>query len=145
MHTPNPVSVQDVARFRAKQTRLCETAQQQAVKETSLGDAPAGKSGGKKTDSAGSGGKQTEVNRERVVFDYGWFDPLRAQRLVPSTHHILTYSDPSSSHLQPRSLLNPSGYIQPATTPRTPSFHKTVTQLMSSHKQDKHTQAHSLQ
>ena len=43
-------------------------------------------------------------------FDYGWFDPLRAQQLVPSTHHVLTYSDPSSTALQPRSLLNPQGY-----------------------------------
>ena len=86
MHVPNPVSVQEVARFKAKSSQ-----------------------------ATGTRPSPTERDKEETEgkFDYSWFDPLRAQQLVPSTHHILTYSNPSSSHLQPRPLLNPGGYTQP--------------------------------
>lgn len=45
-------------------------------------------------------------------FNYGWFDTLRAQKLIPSSHDIVTYADPSSCTLRPRSLLNPTGYTK---------------------------------
>lgn len=48
--------------------------------------------------------------QEKLEFDYGWFDSLRAQQIIPCTKHVLTYSDPSSCQLRPRSLLNPQGY-----------------------------------
>lgn len=47
---------------------------------------------------------------EKLDFDYGWFDGLRGQQLIPSTRCILKYSDPSSCQLRPRSILNPGGY-----------------------------------
>jgi len=46
----------------------------------------------------------------KLDFAYGWFDGLRAQQLIPSTHDIIRYSDPSSCQLWPRSLVNPGGY-----------------------------------
>lgn len=46
----------------------------------------------------------------KLNFNYGWFDELRAQQLIPSSRDIIRYSDPSSCQLQPRSLLNPGGY-----------------------------------
>lgn len=46
-------------------------------------------------------------------FNYGWFDSLRAQQLIPPTNDILTYVDPSSCLLRPRSLLNPEGFTTP--------------------------------
>lgn len=46
----------------------------------------------------------------KLNFNYGWFDEVRAQRLIPSTRDIIRYSDPSSCQLRPRSLLNPGGY-----------------------------------
>ena len=50
---------------------------------------------------------------ERFDFNYGWFDPLRAQQLIPPTDDILTYADPSSCSLRPHSILNPGGYKKP--------------------------------
>lgn len=92
MHAPNPISVQEVARFKAKSSQASNT----------------------RPSAATSTKRDKEVTEgTKGKFDYSWFDPLRAQQLVPSTHHILTYSNPSSSHLQPRSLLNPGGYTQP--------------------------------
>ena len=46
----------------------------------------------------------------KLDFNYGWFDELRAQQLIPSTKDIIRYSDPSSCELRPRSLLNPGGF-----------------------------------
>ena len=57
--------------------------------------------------------EDTLDNDERFDFDYGWFDTLRAQQLIPSTNDILTYANPSSNSLRPRSLLNPEGYTTP--------------------------------
>ena len=62
--------------------------------------------------------EEDEVEEEmgrKLNFDYGWFDPLRAQQLIPATRNVLSYADPSSSLLRPRSLLNPGGYT-PAST-----------------------------
>ena len=95
VHTQNPVSMQDVARFRKRQSQQnkssCTQTQVTKAKHTVVGD---------------------DESRVRLAFDYSYFDPLRAQQVIPSTHHILTYSDPSSTQLQPRSVLNPQGYVQ---------------------------------
>ncbi len=53
--------------------------------------------------------KQSDDGR-KLEFNYGWFDGLRAQQLIPPTYDILKYSDPSSCQLRSRSLLNPEGY-----------------------------------
>ena len=55
-------------------------------------------------------GEERPNSREKLDFDYGWFDSLRAQQLIPPTQHVLTYANPSSCHLRPRSLLNPRGF-----------------------------------
>lgn len=112
VQTPNPVSVREVNKFRAKQAHppghKATGAGGQSGRNTKL--PPLNPRGIKERKACASHG--------RMVFDYGWFDKLRAQQLVPTTYHILTYSDPSSSHLQPRSLLNPGGY-----TSQTPTSH----------------------
>lgn len=53
---------------------------------------------------------ESDSSREKFDFDYGWFDKIRAQQLIPCTHDVITYANPSSCTLQPRSLLNPEGY-----------------------------------
>lgn len=53
----------------------------------------------------------------RLDFNYGWFDELRAQQLIPSTHDIIKYSNPSSCQLRPRTLLNPGGFRTSLYTP----------------------------
>jgi hypothetical protein len=62
----------------------------------------------------------------KLDFNYGWFDEVRAQQLIPSTRDIIRYSDPSSCELRPRSLLNPKGYklnlYPPPPPPATPSL-----------------------
>ena len=82
-HVPNPVTVHDVSMHR-KERKERETLPE-------IGD-----------DRADS--------HEKIDFNYGWFDSLRAQQLIPPTKHVLTYADPSSCHLRPRSLLNPGGF-----------------------------------
>lgn len=112
IHTPNPTSVREVDRFRAKEANFPDQKATgvggQAGKDTKLPPLNPGKRSIKETKPCASSG--------RIAFDYGWFDKLRAQQLVPTTYHILTYSDPSSSHLQPRSLLNPGGYTSQTAT-----------------------------
>ena len=56
----------------------------------------------------------------KLDFNYGWFDELRAQQLIPSTRDIIRYSDPSSCELRPRSLLNPGGFKLKLYTPPLP-------------------------
>lgn len=72
----------------------------------------------------------------KLDFNYGWFDGLRAQQLIPSTRDIVRYSDPSSCELRPRSLLNPGGYkvnlYTPPPPPATPSFPSIVSSACSS-------------
>lgn len=106
-YTPNPVSVRDVADFKAKQppTRQPQAAATVRDKASALTLPP--------LDTA------TTDKDQRRKFNYGWFDKLRAQQLVPTTHHILTYSEPSSNSLQPRSLLNPNGYVRKSTLTKT--------------------------
>ena len=55
-------------------------------------------------------GEERVSSQEKLEFDYGWFDSLRAQQLIPPTQHVLTYANPSSCHLRPKSLLNPGGF-----------------------------------
>lgn len=58
----------------------------------------------------------------KLDFNYGWFDEVRAQQLIPSTRDIIRYSNPSSCELRPRSLLNPEGFkVQLYTPPPTPA------------------------
>ncbi|XP_064393433.1 uncharacterized protein LOC135340937 [Halichondria panicea] len=82
--TPNPVSVKHVQDFEEKD-------------KTSIQKPPV-----TLESESGDGGK--------LDFNYGWFDPLRAQQLIPSTHDVITYSDPSSCQLRPKSIVNPGGY-----------------------------------
>ena len=72
------------------------------------------------TNSTGKLSIQNEADYQRndcqgakFDFDYGWFDKLRAQQLIPPTHDIITYADPSSYSLRPRSLLNSKGFTIP--------------------------------
>ena len=85
-HVPNPVTVHEVSRDKLERK----------ARET----LPEIKHAGEERESA----------QEKLEFNYGWFDSLRAQQLIPPTKHVLTYSDPSSCYLRPRSLLNPEGY-----------------------------------
>ena len=59
-----------------------------------------------------SSDSDSDDSSDRIYFNYGWFDPIRAQEFIPPTHDILRYSNPSSSHLRPRSVANPSGYVE---------------------------------
>lgn len=90
---PNPVSVRHVTQYKTKQSSSTQHSKPPKEKLPPIKD------------------ECTSSKEGRPTFDYSWFDSLRAQQLVPTTHHIITYSDPSSTHLQPRSLLNPNGYI----------------------------------
>ena len=64
-------------------------------------------------------------SEDRFDFNYGWFDCLRAQQLIPSTNDILTYANPSSNELRPRSLLNPLGFTTSSVTfPPIPTIHQ---------------------
>lgn len=107
VHTPNPITVREVDKFRAKQAT---GPSRQSGEETEIHPLTPGR------DKCGIKERTPRNSTSRVEFDYGWFDKLRAQQLVPTTYHILTYSDPSSSHLQPRSLLNPDGYTSQTVT-----------------------------
>ena len=82
-HVPNPVTVHDVFKHRRER---------------------------KERESLPQVGDERTDTEEKLDFNYGWFDSLRAQQLIPPTKHVLTYADPSSCHLRPRSLLNPGGY-----------------------------------
>lgn len=130
VHTPNPVSVKEVEKFRAKQTQLSgSTCKQVAMQQPQnrLAEATQVKLPSLITTTpkpvgdmeTGLEERRLHLDSDRIRFDYSWFDKLRAQQLVPTTYHILTYSNPSSSHLQPRSLINPGGYVHKS-TPHTP-------------------------
>lgn len=89
-HIPNPVTVQDVKEFQKYKKQSLSTLHPQ---DSQL---------------------QTVSDGAPFRFKYGWFDPLRAQELIPSTEDILSYANPSSCSLRPRSLLNPQGYVEAA-------------------------------
>lgn len=77
--------------------------------------------------SAGTPEVRDKELGEKLDFNYGWFDPLRAQQLIPPTHDVITYSNPSSCQLRPKSLLNPEGYTTPPTAnSRASSSHRTI-------------------
>lgn len=82
--TPNPVSVKHVQE--SQKVKLNREVKKPAIVIS----------------KSGRGGK--------LEFNYGWFDPLRAQQFIPPTHDVLTYSNPASCFLRPKSLLNPGGY-----------------------------------
>lgn len=67
-------------------------------------------------------GKELSCQDEdgKLDFNYGWFDQLRAQQLIPPTRDIIKYSDPSSCQLRPRSILNPDGFRTKLYTPPPP-------------------------
>lgn len=102
VHTINPVSVQKVQSFeKEKSLRPSTTLPAIVVQEENHEE------------------EETDKTGEKFDFDYGWFDPLRAQQLIPSTDDVLTYSDPSSCHLRPKSIVNPGGYAsKPGTAKR---------------------------
>ena len=91
-HQPNPVSVASVKKFQ-KQKASNPLAKKQLLEKI-----------------------EEDLSRKdpdehgKLHFNYGWFDDVRAQQLIPSTRDIMKYSDPSSCQLRPRSLLNPGGY-----------------------------------
>ena len=94
VHTPNPVSVKKVDEFRTKTTKTIK--RQQSV-DTALAELPS-----LNTSKPPKVRPECRAS-ERAVFNYGWFDKERAQQLVPTSYHILTYSD---RHLQPHPLIN---------------------------------------
>ena len=65
---------------------------------------------------------QPVTDGEKFDFNYGWFDPLRAQQLIPSADDILTYANPSSCSLRPHSILNPEGYRKPLVKLKLPNL-----------------------
>ena len=83
---PNPVTVHEVSRHERKRK---ETGTLPEIKVT---------------------GEERTSAHEKLEFDYGWFDSVRAQQLIPPTKDVLTYANPSSCSLRPRSLLNPGGF-----------------------------------
>lgn len=92
VHTINAVSVKQVQDFEKEKTSRPATTQPAIVKENETG--------------------------EKFDFNYGWFDPLRAQQLIPCTDDILTYSNPSSCHLRAKSIVNPDGYTTKPAAPK---------------------------
>lgn len=121
VHIGNPVTVDDVARY--KRGKLEEAAVQETVqlpsikiqRTTSYPDTrsptPVVPGRGSKLESY----EEEIEDGEKLDFDYGWFDSTRAQALIPHTQDILNYANPSSAKLRPRSLLNPEGYSLPLT------------------------------
>lgn len=108
VHTPNPVTVAMVNKFKEERASNPFVKEQLHVKiEEDL---------------------TCHDNDGKLDFNYGWFDEVRAQQLVPSTRDIVRYSDPSSCQLRPRSLLNPEGYrTQLYTSPPPPRQHSRST------------------
>lgn len=96
VHTPNPVTVRDVKIFEKEKA---------SVKIESV-------------PTADGENEEDEEKGKKLEFNYGWFDPLRAQRLIPSTHDVLTYCNPSLCQLRPKSVLNPGGYVAKKSPPR---------------------------
>ena len=98
-HTPNPVTVKVVAQHKEKE-KVRKSSQASSSETCSI--------------------EEERDPSKKLEFNYGWFDSVRAQQLIPCTHDILTYTDPSSCQLRPRTVLNPGGYktqlyVPPAT------------------------------
>lgn len=116
LHLPNPVRVSEIKKFdENKQKEILEKfANRTQEKPVS---ARSKSSSGHSRERRGaievlSSDSDSDDSTDRIYFDYGWFDPIRAQEFIPSTHDILRYSNPSSSHLRPRSVANPTGYVE---------------------------------
>lgn len=115
MHTPNPVTISDVAKFEkeggvkgkidAGHTKRGENKQTCSLPPIRLQSASPTTPGSPRLPRT-EGGKKLD-------FNYGWFDPLRSQLLIPPTHDVLRYANPSSCQLRPRSVVNPDGYKVP--------------------------------
>lgn len=99
-HSPNPISVAKVKKFlevRAQNPFAKEKLYAKLDEELSCSD-----------------------EHGKLKFNYGWFDELRAQQLIPPTRDIIKYSDPSSCQLRPRSILNPDGFKSQLYSPPPP-------------------------
>lgn len=126
IQTPNPITVQDVTKFeRERGSRTKERKEHDsritwslpALKSTSshltaVSHLPTDASRSATTTRSTSP-EAAEEKGKKLDFKYGWFDPVRAQQLIPPTHDVLTYANPSSCQLRPRSMLNPGGYKTP--------------------------------
>lgn len=121
---PNPVSLREVAQFgvdlRTKNLASAapmEHASSRAREPATGTEEPSIVDEGDKErqidrskTTVDEGDEERQIDRSKTKFDYGWFDPLRAHYFIPSTNDVLTYTDPSSLQLRPRSILNPNGY-----------------------------------
>ena len=100
-HLPNPVKMEEVKEFeKVKAAKQSVSPDKSQVNATVCLDA-------------------SKVNNDEVSkldFNYGWFDSLRAQKFIPSTTDVLTYANPSSCSLRPKTLLNPEGFATPRVT-----------------------------
>ena len=118
-HIPNLVSVGEVQKFE-RERKLIKDAREKhtsrlshslpSIKSTSLCVTTTADSAKQTTLPSPSESDLEEEIGRKLDFKYGWFDPLRAQQLIPPTHDVLTYANPSSCQLRPRSVLNPGGY-----------------------------------
>ena len=119
VQTPNLISVGDVIKFES--ARKHKDTREKHVSRLGY-SLPSIKSTSRVATAVDSSSlpspTESELEQERgkkLDFKYGWFDPLRAQEFIPPTHDVLSYANPSSCHLRPRSLLNPDGYRTPLT------------------------------
>lgn len=122
MQVPNPITVGDVAKFERESSKKAgqtttgrgESKQTCFLPSIKLQPASPQTSGAVSTSPlpvyTTSGVTEGQERGKKLDFNYGWFDPLRSQLLIPPTHDILTYANPSSCQLRPRSVLNPNGY-----------------------------------
>ena len=130
MQVPNPISVGDVNRFEKTAAKppsekeppltcsLPSVKSSSSYLTTSRPYTPKLRIQSSSATSDIAFEKKDKGKGEKLDFNYGWFDPLRAQQLIPSTNDVLTYSNPSSCKLRPRSLINPDGYRNPLTVHR---------------------------
>ena len=128
MQVPNPITVGDVVKFErestknagqirtgrgeSRQTCVLPSIKLQPASPQTSGDVPRSPPPASITLS-GTTDQEGQGRGKKLDFNYGWFDPLRSQLLIPPTHDVLTYANPSSCQLRPRSVLNPNGYQTP--------------------------------
>ena len=131
LHLPNPVTVSEMRKFdEGKQKKVIEKVAHKTPERLShspmmVPSAKSKPSSGHSRERRGaidilSSDSDSDDSTDRIYFDYGWFDPIRAQEFIPPTRDILRYSNPSSSHLRPRSVANPSGYVEKVDMPSPP-------------------------
>ena len=119
VHTPNPISLGEVSRFEqsrsAKAKKAATTDSSEVEKKSPIPTVVITRASicaERPTSYQVPKPRSQEYDKHgaKLDFNYGWFDPLRSQQFIPSTYDVLRYSDPSSSFLRPRSILNPHGY-----------------------------------